>query len=94
MDHKPISFSTFKAIKKMSLNDLNRFLYKITKAAWQQGIDEVVGNHKKDDVIVYDSDELLQIIQSVKGIGLKRVEQIVDVIYSGRTGEQRSEKGD
>jgi hypothetical protein len=46
-------------------------------------VDDVIGDHSREEIVIYDSDELYKLILSVKGIGAKRAQTIVDTIYTG-----------
>lgn len=80
---KAVDFSTLKRVQKMTLNQFNAYMSEVVRAAWQNGVDDVIGNHNKEEIVIYDSDELYKLLLSVKGIGAKRAQTIVDTIYTG-----------
>lgn len=77
---KPASFSDFKRVQKLSLNDFNRWMTTLYQTAFETGLRE--GESELDEAVILDEDKLLQIILSVKGVGQKRAELIVDKILS------------
>lgn len=77
---KPASFSDFKRVQKLSLNDFNRWMTVLYQTAFEAGLHE--GESELNEAIILDEDRLLQIILSVKGVGQKRAELIVDKILS------------
>lgn len=80
---KAVDFSTLKRVQKMTLNQFNAYMSEVVRAAWQNGVDDVIGDHSREEIVIYDSDELYKLILSVKGIGEKRAQTIVDTIYTG-----------
>lgn len=80
---KAVDFSTLKRVQKMTLNQFNAYMSEVVRAAWQNGVDDVIGDHNKEEIVIYDSDELYKLLLSVKGIGAKRAQTIVDTIYTG-----------
>lgn len=80
---KAVDFSTLKRVQKMTLNQFNSYMSEVVRAAWQNGVDDVIGDHSREEIVIYDSDELYELILSVKGIGAKRAQTIVDMIYTG-----------
>lgn len=80
---KAVDFSTLKRVQKMTLNQFNAYMSEVVRAAWQNGVDDVIGDHNKEEIVIYDSDELYKLRLSVKGIGAKRAQTIVDTIYTG-----------
>ncbi len=77
---KPASFSDFKRVQKLSLNDFNRWMTALYQTAFEAGLRE--GESELDEAVILDEAKLLQIILSVKGVGQKRAELIVDKILS------------
>lgn len=80
---KAVDFSTLKRVQKMTLNQFNAYMSEVVRAAWQNGVDDVIGDHNKEEIVIYDSDELYKLLLSVKGIGAKRAQTIVNPIYTG-----------
>ena len=76
---KPVDFNTYKRIVKMPLNQFNRWLTEFWKDAYSQGLRE--GESEFDGDIIIPSDEFEEMLVRVKGIGRKRAEQIMDLIY-------------
>ena len=73
---KSASFSNFKQIQRMSLNDFNRWMNAFYGAAYEDGLRE--GESEFEDCIATVSeDRLMEILLSVKGIGKSRAEQVV-----------------
>lgn len=81
---KLISFSTYKKIKGLSLNDFNRWAGSVYKSGFSDGV-----TWSEEDVVSEISeDELLDVLLSVKGIGQKRAEEAVEKILAiGRKTE-------
>lgn len=80
---KAVDFSTLKRVQKMTLNQFNSYMSEVVRAAWQNGVDDVIGDHNKEEIVIYDSDELYKLLLSVKGVGAKRAQTIVNTIYTG-----------
>lgn len=78
---KPVNFSQYKQIQKMSLNDLNRWVIEIYKAGVQEGV--VMQNDNLAAEVT--EDRLFDIILSVKGIGRARAEEAVRRILAEGT---------
>lgn len=75
---KPVSFSTYKMLQKLSFNDFNRWVISVYNSGVQDGI-----NITNDEVIAeVTEDTLYDIIRSVKGVGENRTQQIVDKILN------------
>lgn len=73
---KPITFQTFKRIKKMSLNEINRWASVVYQSGMQDGIDLT----NEDIVAEISEDTLREILLSVKGIGPKRADEVMEKI--------------
>lgn len=73
---KPITFQNLKQIKKMSLNELNRWALSLYASGMQDGIEE----SEKDLVAEISDEKLLEILLSVKGIGPKRADEVMEKI--------------
>lgn len=74
--NKPVDFSTYQQLRKMSFNDVNKWVISIYQSGVQDGI-----NITNDDVIAeLDEDQLLEIMLSVKGIGKNRALQVIEKI--------------
>ena len=75
---KPVDFSTYKKIQKMTLNDLNVWVMSIYKSGLNDGV-----NLLNDNIAAEVSDDrLLEIMLSVKGIGRKRAEQVIEKLLA------------
>lgn len=75
---KVASFSDYKQVRKMSFNDFNRWVVALYQAAYEDGLNE---QSSSDDVAaILTEDRLREILLSIKGVGEKRVEQIIDAI--------------
>lgn len=72
---KPLNFSQFKQLKKVSLNDMNRWVMSI----YQSGYDEGLAS-KEEQIIELSDDELFQRIMSVPGMTEDLACEIVSVI--------------
>lgn len=82
---KPVSFSTYKMLRKLSHNDFNRWVISVYNSGLQDGI-----NITDEEVVAeLNEDRLLQILLSIKGIGQKRAEEIVEkILEEGTYGDQ------
>ena len=78
---KPITFQNLKQIKKMSLNELNRWALSLYASGMQDGIEE----SEKDVVAEISDEKLLEILLSVKGIGSKRADEVMKKIMKEDT---------
>ena len=86
---KPLDFNTYKRLRKMSFNDLNRWLRSFWDTAYQTGVDDAVDNGvvKVDEgepkipenmTTAISNDDLFDLLLSIKGIGEKRANEILD----------------
>lgn len=87
MRHKAVDFSTYKKVQKFTLNEMNRWVESIYKAGFDDAYEfsHTTVCHKiepKDLVSAYTDERLMEILLSVKGVGRKRAQQIVDKIMS------------
>ena len=73
---KPVTFSNFKKLKGLSLNDFNRWVSLIYKSGFQDGIDK----SEEDVVAELDEDALMKALLSVDGIGEVRAKKAVNAI--------------
>ena len=73
---KPVTFSMLKKIQKMTLNQFNIFAQDVYKTGVQDGIDAI----EKETVAEMDTDELYRRLLSVKGVGVKLADKIMDAI--------------
>lgn len=78
---KPVTFQTFKRIKKMSLNEINRWASVVYQSGMQDGIDLT----NEDIVAEISEDTLREILLSVKGIGPKRADEVIKKILKEDT---------
>ena len=78
---KPVTFQNLKQIKKMSLNELNRWALSLYASGMQDGIEE----SEKDLVAEISDEKLLEILLSVKGIGPKRADEVMKKIMKEDT---------
>lgn len=90
---KALDFNTYKRLKKMSFNDMNRWIRSFWNAAYHSGIDDAVENGVVEvkeqtpesvsvfpdnlDVAICDED-LFDLLVSVNGIGEKRAVEIMN----------------
>lgn len=80
---KPVSFSNFKEIRKMTLNEFNRWL----TVVYREGVQEGYRLSEAEVVAEVTEEQLLEIILSVKGVGRARAEQIVEAIIQGGSND-------
>lgn len=75
---KPLDFSTYKKLQKLSFNDTNRWISVLYAQAYDDGKNE---NQVSEECVAAMTEErLLEIILSVKGIGQKRAEELLNKI--------------
>ena len=77
---KPVNQATLNSIKKMSLNNFNRWLDKIYKDAYQEDMNkwyEKGVNFGLNYGAVWMEDDLFQLLRS-EGIGAERANRIID----------------
>lgn len=79
---KPVTFSMLKKIQKMTLNQFNIFAQDVYKTGVQDGIDAI----EKETVAEMDTDELYRRLLSVKGVGVKLANKIMDAIMEEKDG--------
>lgn len=91
---KPIDFTTYKKIQKMSLNTFNHWLMDLCSTVYDDGVDYAIS----DTVAAITEDRLLEILLSVNGIGKKRANEILEkilqegLIYYGDETGRNNEK--
>ena len=89
MRHKAVDFATYKKIQKFTLNEFNRWI----ESVYRDGVDDAFTLTQKDlynrmtieaeDLVsAYTDERLMEILLSVKGIGFKRAQQVVDKIMN------------
>lgn len=76
---KTASFSDFKRIQRLTLNDFNKWMLTFYQSAYEDGLKE--GESEFDDCVaaIYE-DRLMEILLSIKGIGQNRADQIIAAI--------------
>lgn len=79
MKAKTASFSDFKRIQRMSLNDFNVWMRVFYQSAYEDGLKEGEADFE-DCVATVSEDRLMEILLSVKGIGQVRANQVVNAI--------------
>lgn len=72
---KPVGFHDFQKVRRMSLNDFNRWVVSIYQAAYAEGLR--AGEEEYGDGVVYDENRIRELALSVPGIGGKRAEELV-----------------
>lgn len=79
MKAKTASFSDFKRIQRMSLNEFNVWMRTFYQTAYDDGLDAIEAEFGDCIATVYE-DRLMEILLSIKGIGQSRADQIIDAI--------------
>lgn len=69
---KVLDFRTYKNLRNMSFNDMNRWATSVYLSGFQDGQEDI-----KEGAVIMDEDQLLQALTSVKGIGQKRAAEAV-----------------
>ena len=92
MDYK-MPFNQYKLLQKMSKNELSRWVNTFAQEMWKKGFDDgregvkeipdtsVIIDTKDAIVIEMDYDKLYEEILSIKGVGPKLCEKIMDKLY-------------
>lgn len=87
----------FKTIKSMKPSQFIQWVNSFYKQAYNQGRDDAFAEmvNCKDNIIlpedveasVYTDEEMLELILSVKGIGINRANQLIELILRGNQNE-------
>ena len=86
---KPVDFSTYKMVRNLSFNDFNRWVTEIYKCAYEDGAKD---NPIEDEcVAALTEDRLMEILLSIRGIGQKRADAVLDSILKEGTSYYGSE---
>lgn len=75
---KPVSFSTFKKLQKLSLNEFNKWC----RIVYESGVQDGINVSEADVVAEIGEEDLKKAILSVKGIGEVRADQIIKAIMT------------
>ena len=76
---KLADFNTFKALKRMSFNDFNRWVIEFYHAAFEDGLKE--GEEEWNEcVAAMTEDRMLEVFMSVRGIGPVRAQRLLDAV--------------
>lgn len=76
---KLADFNTFKALKRMSFNDFNRWVIEFYHAAFEDGLRE--GEEEWDEcVAAMTEDRMLEVFMSVRGIGPVRAKALLATV--------------
>ena len=79
MNGKPVNMATFNKLRKLSLNDFNRWVAEFYRNAFTDGVRSA--QSVADEVIAeLPEDVLLEAVKSVSGIGEKRAAKVVEAI--------------
>jgi hypothetical protein len=81
---KPLTFADLKRIRKMNLNDLNRWVLAIYRQANMDGRAEAM-----KDVAIWDPEVLEQKLKEIPQISDKRAAAIMDVILEDPDDEDQ-----
>lgn len=76
---KLADFNTFKALKRMSFNDFNRWVIEFYHAAFEDGLRK--GEEEWDEcVAAMTEDRMLEVFMSVRGIGPVRAKALLAAV--------------
>lgn len=89
MSKKNISFSSYDKIRKMTFNEFNRWVTGLYIDAFQEGQKE----QQREEHNISFENELPKILLSVKGLGQKRVNDILAAIESYYTEKLENKDG-
>lgn len=73
-----VTAADYSRLKRMTMKQVNDWVVSLYASAFQDGHDDIMA-----DAVVLDSDVVLAILLSVKGIGRKRAEEALQKIYEG-----------
>ena len=80
---KPLKFNDYKIISKFSFNELNRWVLTFYKQAFKDGQESIepfdieCTLEPEDCNVAISTEELKEILMSVKGIGEKRADEVI-----------------
>lgn len=77
---KPVEFALYKKVSKLSYNDFNRWITNMYTIAFKDGAD--AASLPEDCEAVLTEDRLREILLSVKGIGEKRADEVIEKILA------------
>lgn len=82
MNGKPVNMATFNKLRKLSLNDFNRWVAEFYRNAFTDGVRNAqsVAEAKEEVIAELPEDVLLEAVKSVSGIGEKRAAKVVEAI--------------
>ena len=82
MNGKPVNMATFNKLRKLSLNDFNRWVAEFYRSAFTDGVRSAqnVARAKEEVIAELPEDVLLEAVKSVSGIGEKRAAKVVEAI--------------
>lgn len=91
---KVASYADFKKLKSLSFNDFNRWVITLYQQGYEDGQEELKDEIKKQQEVInskyaklkeesncFTEDSLREVLKGIKGIGLKRIEQIIDAVF-------------
>lgn len=78
--NKPVEFALYKKVSKLSYNDFNRWITNMYTIAFKDGAD--AASLPENCEAVLSEDRLMEILLSVKGIGEKRANEILQKILA------------
>ena len=77
---KPVEFALYKKVSKLSYNDFNRWITNMYTIAFKDGAD--AASLPEDCEAVLTEDRLREILLSVKGIGERRADEVIEKILA------------
>lgn len=91
---KVASYADFKRLKSLSFNDFNRWVITLYQQGYEDGQEELKDEIKKQQEVInskyaklkeesncFTEDSLREVLKGIKGIGPKRIEQIIDAVF-------------
>lgn len=91
---KVASYADFKRLKSLSFNDFNRWVITLYQQGYNDGQEELKDEIKKQQEVInskyaklkeesncFTEDSLREVLKGIKGIGQKRIEQIIDAVF-------------
>lgn len=84
--NKVADFKTYKRVQKLSFNDFNRWVVALYGSGYDNGKEEASAELLDECVSALTEDRLMEILLSVKGIGVNRAKEAVEkVLQEGVT---------
>lgn len=78
---KYLDFNSYNRLRKMSFNDLNRWVTAFYKNAFVDGMDKA-----EDGIVTISENDFRDLLKSVHGVGEKRADEIIEKLKTFEAG--------